>query len=357
MLYIHDFSWVTSAGSSLKEIESNLGSSLHFDSFWQGKVSDDHIEKSRRAFPKYDRTHQLALSALQQLNQTEEVSFVNVGSSRGATGLWEQHYQSFLKTGRVPAVSSPLTTMGQISSFLASQMTGNPLTLEHSMTCSTSLQAVINAYRHLSANSSNKFAIAGGTEAPLTPFTIAQFESLRILNKQASKYLGPLHSSDYGIAMGEGAGLVLLSRNGQGAKYKITGIGEHFSSGDHLVDLHPDILTMSMEKALSQSQNRDVDAVLAHATGTKNGDEIEKKSISHVLGNIPVLSNKWVFGHTFGASGIFNLIWACQLLDGWQPNVPESHLHAHPKVEQPKAIMVNAVGFGGSAVSMVVEKA
>ncbi|MEO0403434.1 MAG: beta-ketoacyl synthase N-terminal-like domain-containing protein [Bacteroidota bacterium] len=356
MLYIHDFSWVTSAGNSRAAIELGFENGLRFDGFWKGEVSSPSLQEAELQFPKHDRTHHLAWKALQGLETLQNVSFVNVGSSRGATGLWEKHFETFLKSGKTPAVSSPLTTMGQISAFVASQIPGNPSTLEHSMTCSTSLQAVINADRHLASENSSNYAIAGGTEAPLTPFTIAQFESLRILNKRKEGYFGPLHTSHHGIALGEGCGLVLLSRRAAGAKFKITGMGEHFCAGEHLVDLHPDILSKSMQKAMDKSGRTSVDAVMAHATGTKNGDTTELNSIKDVLGDVPVLSNKWAFGHTFGASGVFNLIWACSLLNGWQPQIPDSHKHAHPKTKSPEAIMVNAVGFGGSAISMVVER-
>ena len=44
---------------------------------------------------------------------------VNIGSSRGATQLFEKHHQEFLETGKTPTLTSPTTTLGNISTWVA----------------------------------------------------------------------------------------------------------------------------------------------------------------------------------------------------------------------------------------------
>jgi 3-oxoacyl-(acyl-carrier-protein) synthase len=66
-----------------------------------------------------------------------------------------------------------------------------------------------------------------------------------------------------------------------------------------------------------------------------------------------VTSNKWKIGHTFGASGILSLELAILMMQHNQfVGVPFAK-----KQEQTQAIkkvLVNAVGFGGNAVSILL---
>ena len=82
------------------------------------------------------------------------------------------------------------------------------------------------------------------------------------------------------------------------------------------------------------------DAVVPHAPGTKGGDEAERAALLMEFGApVAVHSAKQLTGHTFGASGPLGLDFACSLLeDGYE------------------RLMVNATGFGGNAVSVIVKK-
>ena len=93
-----------------------------------------------------------------------------------------------------------------------------------------------------------------------------------------------------------------------------------------------------------------------HAPGTIKGDLTEYRAIEKVFGSkLPLLtSNKWKIGHTFGASGILSLELAILMLQHNQfVGVPFAK-----KQEQTQAIkkvLVNAVGFGGNAVSVLLK--
>jgi 3-oxoacyl-(acyl-carrier-protein) synthase len=66
-------------------------------------------------------------------------------------------------------------------------------------------------------------------------------------------------------------------------------------------------------------------------------------------------SNKWKLGHTFAASGILNLELAILMLQHQDfIEVPFSEISKSPsKLEN---ILVNAVGFGGNAVSILISR-
>jgi 3-oxoacyl-(acyl-carrier-protein) synthase len=66
-------------------------------------------------------------------------------------------------------------------------------------------------------------------------------------------------------------------------------------------------------------------------------------------------SNKWKLGHSFAASGILNLELAVLMLKNQEfIEVPFSNISKAP--EKLRNILVNAVGFGGNAVSILVSR-
>src|SRR5690606_31952515 len=69
---------------------------------------------------------------------------VNIGSSRGATGLFEKYHGEFIQKGEVSTLSSPTTTLGNISSWVAHDLQSQGPEISHSITCSTALHSLLN---------------------------------------------------------------------------------------------------------------------------------------------------------------------------------------------------------------------
>ena len=114
----------------------------------------------------------------------KDVFGVNIGSSRGATELFEKHHKEFLETGKAQTLASPTTTLGNISSWVAHDLQCQGPEISHSITCSTALHALLNGVAWLRAGMANKFLV-GGSEAPLTSFTIAQMQALKAALEKA----------------------------------------------------------------------------------------------------------------------------------------------------------------------------
>ena len=113
----------------------------------------------------------------------------------------------------------------------------------------------------------------------------------------------------------------------------------------------------SMKMALGNFSPEEIDVIVMHAPGTIKGDLSEYKAIQKVFCNkTPFLTtNKWKLGHTFGASGMLSLELALFMLQKQQAiAVPFSESQQEPK--QLERILVNAVGFGGNAVSVLLTK-
>ena len=101
----------------------------------------------------------------------------------------------------------------------------------------------------------------------------------------------------------------------------------------------------------------EIDVVVMHAPGTIKGDLGEVNAIKAVFGeNLPAMtSNQWKIGHTFATSGILNLELALLMLKHQEfISVPFSDISKKPR--RLLNILVNAVGFGGNAVSILVRK-
>ena len=112
-----------------------------------------------------------------------------------------------------------------------------------------------------------------------------------------------------------------------------------------------------MKMALGKMKSEEIDVVITHSPGTIQGDLSEMKAIEIVFANhLPLLTNnKWKIGHTFGASGMLSVEMALLMLQHNQ-FIQVPFLKSQPQIRPLKKIMVNAVGFGGNAVSIVLSK-
>ena len=285
---------------------------------------------------------------------------INIGSSRGATDLFEKHYQEYLKTGKAQTLASPTTTLGNISSWVAHDLQSSGPEISHSITCSTALHAVLNGVAWLRAGMADKFLV-GGSEAPLTDFTIAQMRALKIYSNSTEEYPNralDLEKKQNTMILGEGAGICCLEiGKKENALAYIEGIGYATEILEHNISISAEAtcLQKSMQMALQNIDLCEVDAIVMHAPGTIRGDLTEYKAIQKVFGeSLPLLTtNKWKIGHTFGASGILSMELAILMM---QHNkfVGVPFAKAQIQTKPIKKVLINAVGFGGNAVSVLL---
>jgi 3-oxoacyl-(acyl-carrier-protein) synthase len=285
---------------------------------------------------------------------------INIGSSRGATDLFEHHFKEYLTTGKAQTLASPTTTLGNISSWVAHDLQTEGPEISHSITCSTALHAVLNGVAWLRSGMADKFLV-GGSEAPLTDFTIAQMRALKIYSRSEENYPNralDLDKKQNTMILGEGAGVCCLEiGKKENALAFIEGIGYATEILEHNISIsaEADCFQKSMRMALANTNLSELDAIVMHAPGTIKGDLTEYKAIEKVFGSkLPLLTtNKWKIGHTFGASGILSLELAILMLQHNQfVGVPFAK---EQNAKQPiRKVLVNAVGFGGNAVSILL---
>ena len=289
---------------------------------------------------------------------------INIGSSRGATDLFEKHHQEYLETGKAQTLASPTTTLGNISSWVAHDLQSAGPEISHSITCSTALHALLNGVAWLRAGMADKFLV-GGSEAPLTDFTIAQMRALKIYSNSKEDYpcrALDLEKTQNTLILGEAAAVCCLETGKkENALAFIEGIGYATEILEHNISISAEATCFqkSMKMALENTDLSEVDVIVMHAPGTKAGDFTEYKAIQKVFStNLPLLTtNKWKIGHTFGASGMLSIEMAILMLQH-QKFIGVPFISSAISVQNPdrviKKVLVNAVGFGGNAVSVLL---
>ncbi len=285
---------------------------------------------------------------------------INIGSSRGATTLFEKYHEEFIRNQHASTLSSPTTTLGNISSWIAHDLQTNGPEISHSITCSTALHALLNGVAWINSGMSDKFLV-GGSEAALTPFTLAQMRALKIYTKDNTEYpcrALDLEKKENTMVLGEGASVVCLQKSvDTNTLAVIEGLGYATEPLAHNISISTDAqcFQRSMNMAMGTLDPKDVDIIVMHAPGTVKGDVSEFRAIEKVFNNsIPALTtNKWKIGHTFGASGMLSIELALLMMQH-QQFIAVPFLYNSGAPQNIRRIMVNAVGFGGNAVSVLL---
>lgn len=409
---ITSISSISALGSNPNEIWENYLSDNHFlsekevspqgrndkGSVFVGQLSKENqqkIEDLKKSDPKYRNLDDSVLFAIyvsrevvKNANWQSSANFgVNFGSSRGATTLFEKYHKEFLETQKSSTLSSPTTTLGNISSWVAHDLQTSGPEISHSITCSTALHSLLNGVAWINSGMADKFLV-GGSEAALTDFTIAQMQALKVYAKdetsgraqsrpqgivsndfstahEETEYFYPcksfnLKKKQNTMVLGEGAAAIGLEKGiVKNALAIISGVGFATEVLKHNTSISTNAICFqkSMKMALGDVLPEEIDAIVMHAPGTIKGDQSEVNAIENVFENHqPFLTtNKWKIGHTFGASGMLSLELAVLMLQHQKViEVPFGEKQIHPK--KIKKVLVNAVGFGGNAVSVLLMK-
>ena len=301
---------------------------------------------------------------------SNDVFGINIGSSRGATDLFEKHFQEYIETGKAQTLASPTTTLGNISSWVAHDLQSSGPEISHSITCSTALHALLNGVAWLRSGMADKFLV-GGSEAPLTDFTVGQMRALKIYSNNDEEYpcrALDLNKKQNSLILGEGAAVCCLEIGlKENALAIIEGIGYATEILEHNISISAEAICFqkSMKMALENTNLSEIDAIVMHAPGTKAGDLTEFKAIQKVFTSsvrpsvsggtdLPMLTtNKWKIGHTFGASGMLSIEMAILMLQH-QKFIGVPFAEAQIPRKQIRKVLVNSVGFGGNAVSILL---
>jgi 3-oxoacyl-[acyl-carrier-protein] synthase II len=220
--------------------------------------------------------------------------------------------------------------------------------------------------------------MAGGTEAAVTPLTIAAFARMGALssrNDEPERASRPFDAERDGFVIGEGAGCVVLEplerARARGATVygEVAGYGRN-ADAYHITAPSPGGAgaAVCMQLALDDAgmDPSTVGHVNAHGTSTPLNDAAEAEAVRKVFGDSPpvVTSSKGVTGHLIGAAGAVEAIAALLAVrDGMVP--PTANLErlgddieldvvaGSPREIGPKPAISNSFGFGGHNACLV----
>lgn len=256
-------------------------------------------------------------------------------------------------------------------------------TLSYAVACSSSAISVGEAYRALRDGRHTR-ALAGGTEAMLTPGVMAAWENLGVVAREHEDGPGascrPFDRARTGMVLGEGSVVFVLETeeavDERGAEPLAEVLGYGIASDAHnITEPLADGQVRAMEEALADAgiAGGDLDYVNAHATGTDSGDVVELESLRRVLGDavgdVPVSATKALHGHLVGAAGAMELLITIQALRrGVLP--PTANLTAPDEAAEgfdlipleartaPAAryALSNSFAFGGTNAALIVGK-
>jgi 3-oxoacyl-[acyl-carrier-protein] synthase II len=330
-----------------------------------------------------------ALQALADANfriTPENAPRVGIVINSGGGGLsnMEEATRKLIDTG--PRSVSPFLItsimMNAVSSMISIELGAMGPLNSSALACASGNYAMLDAYYMIQRGEADVI-IAGGTEAAISPVIFASFARMGALSpkndnpKTASR---PFDKDRDGFVFGEGAATFVLESEehakARGAKIYGEVLGGRLTSdGYHVTAPRPDatgsIAALAGALKASGKTIEDVDTIFAHGTSTPLGDAAETLAIKKVFGErayqIPVTGTKSQVGHMLGAAGAVSAMAAIKAIEegvvcptiNYDTPDPECDLDYVPneaRVHETNVALVNAFGFGGHNVVLVLGK-
>jgi 3-oxoacyl-[acyl-carrier-protein] synthase II len=175
--------------------------------------------------------------------------------------------------------------------------------------CATANWAIAQACQ-LIRSGRCEMAIAGATDAAITPLTIAGFQKINVLAKSG---VYPFSQEREGFALGEGAAVLVLesleSARQRGCQIygRVLGWGIT-NDAYHATSPNPDnkMAAIAIKDCLRRSQisAADIGYINVHGTATQMNDAREAELIQRIFPDSKVSATKGATGHTLGATGM-----------------------------------------------------
>jgi 3-oxoacyl-[acyl-carrier-protein] synthase II len=248
--------------------------------------------------------------------------------------------------------------------------------------CASATDAIGMAMRLIISGDADVM-ITGGTEASITPLTIAGFANMKALsqnNDNPEEASRPFELSRDGFVLGEGSGMLVIEKEshainrGANILAELAGYG---ATDDAFHITQPSIggigALKAMERAILDAQlNLDeIDYINAHGTSTPFNDKNESAAIKSLFKehskSLKVSSTKSMTGHLLGAAGGIEAVASVKTImeQVVPPTInyidpdPECALDYVPNISQKhnvNAILSNTFGFGGHNAVICIRK-
>ncbi|MDT8339962.1 MAG: beta-ketoacyl-ACP synthase II [Longimicrobiales bacterium] len=393
-----------SAWAALLEGRSGGGTITHFEATDDfptriaAEVKDfdaGHVLDPKEA-RRYDRFSQLGLVAAFEAMRNAgfadapkgvpdpERFGVIFGSGIGGIATFEAQHRLLLERGpkRVSPFFVPMFIPDIAAGLISIHLGLKGANFATVSACASSAHAIGEGLRAIQRGDAKR-VLAGGTEATITPMTIAGFAAMKAMTTRNDDPAGasrPFDAGRDGFLIGEGAGALVLESLEEALARDAPILAElagYGATGDayHITSPPPEHAgaqeAMRLALADAGAGTGDVDYINAHGTSTPMNDEHETAAIKAVLGKrayeVVVGSTKSMTGHLLGAAGAVEGVVCAQVVrDGRIPptiNFSEpdpacdlDYAH-HGAVEREVHLALsNSFGFGGHNVCLAIRR-
>ena len=352
---------------------------------------EDFIE--RKEIKKMDVFIQYALGAGTMAVQDARLTInednadrigVIVGAGIGGINTIERYHSVLLENGHrrispffIPMLITNLAA-GQISMRFGARGPNSCVTTA----CAAGTHAIGDAFKIIQRGDAEAM-IAGGSEAAISPLTIAGFANMKALstrNEAPQKASRPFDLERDGFVIAEGAGILVLEelqsalKRGAHIYAEVAGYGMT-ADAYHMTAPDPEgrgvINCMRMALRDAGIPPEGVDYINAHGTSTPYNDKHETMAIKQLFTEhaykVAVSSTKSMTGHLLGAAGgVEAAFCALALLEGIIPPTinyetpdPDCDLDYVPNYARPADVNIalsNSFGFGGTNACIVLKK-
>ena len=204
----------------------------------------------------------------------------------------------------------------------------------------------------------------------ISDFVLYGFQSLFAISDEPCK---PFDKNRKGITLGEGCAAVVLSNTNSIFKEPPIEYIEGTSSNDANHISGPSrtgeglVRTVKNTLALADMNEKEIDFISAHGTGTIYNDDMESMAFGRLgLNHVPLNSLKGYFGHTLGAAGVIETAVCLQSMRnnilikslGFENQGTPKQLNIiFENIKQEiRTVLKTASGFGGCNASLILKK-
>ena len=359
------------------------------------KGFDPEQYMDRKEARRADRFAQFAMAASQQAVEDSGLGpdlapadrdrvGVIIGSGIGGIATFEEQTRVMLARGpgRVSPFFVPMFIPDMAAGLVSMRYGARGANYATVSACSSSAHALGNSFRLIQRGAADVM-ITGGTEATVTPLTIAGFSNMKALsarNDAPEKASRPFDAERDGFVLGEGAGAVILESlehalsRGANIVAELVGYGQS-ADAYHMTAPAPEGAgaQLAMRYALEESgfAPSDVDYINAHGTSTPANDLNETLAVKAVFGDaayrLVMGSTKSMTGHLLGAAGgVEAIITALVTKHGVIPptinfSTPDptcdlDYAHNEKRERRVDAAITNSFGFGGHNVCLAIRR-
>lgn len=357
------------------------------------KGFDPHAYMDRKDAKRMDRFAQFAVAASKQaiadaqfvindLN-AEQVG-VLIGTGIGGLKVLEDQQEIYLTKG--PDRCSPFMIPMMIANMAAGLTaihTGAKGPNSCSVTaCAAGSNAIGDAFRLIQQGYAQAM-ICGGTEAAVTPLSVAGFAACKAMstrNDDPAHASRPFDRNRDGFVLGEGTGILIIENLdyalSRGARiyaeivgYGMTCDAYHMTSPVPGGEGASRAISLALKDAnLTPNQ---VSYINAHGTSTPANDSTETAAIKRALGDhayqVAISSTKSMTGHLLGGSGGIEAVATVMAVanDRVPPTInlevpdPEcdlDYIPNHSRAQTVDVALSNSFGFGGHNVTLAFRK-